>query len=48
VGFDELSGTNEFRKELEERLAKAQVIFYEGESSSFNHERSNSKTRRRD
>ncbi|PIN01341.1 ATP binding protein [Handroanthus impetiginosus] len=34
VGFDELGGTDEFStEELEERLAKAQVIFYEGESS---------------
>lgn len=36
VGFDELGGTDDFSTEdLEERLAKAQVIFYEGESSSF-------------
>lgn len=35
VGFDELGGTDEFSTEdLEERLAKAQVIFFEGESSS--------------
>ncbi|KAL9417757.1 hypothetical protein AB3S75_040696 [Citrus x aurantiifolia] len=34
VGFDELGGTDEFStEELEERLAKAQVIFLEGESS---------------
>ncbi|XP_022725920.1 thioredoxin domain-containing protein 9 homolog [Durio zibethinus] len=34
VGFDELGGTDEFATEdLEERLAKAQVIFSEGESS---------------
>ncbi|KAK3192967.1 hypothetical protein Dsin_024277 [Dipteronia sinensis] len=34
VGFDELGGTDEFNtEELEERLAKAQVIFFEGESS---------------
>ncbi|QCE08472.1 thioredoxin domain-containing protein 9 homolog [Vigna unguiculata] len=34
VGFDELGGTDEFStEELEERLAKAQVISYEGESS---------------
>ncbi|XP_076916092.1 thioredoxin domain-containing protein 9 homolog [Bidens hawaiensis] len=34
VGFDELGGTDDFTtEELEERLAKAQVIFYEGESS---------------
>ncbi|KAF5727495.1 Thioredoxin domain-containing protein 9-like protein [Tripterygium wilfordii] len=34
VGFDELGGTDEFStEELEERLAKAQVIIFEGESS---------------
>ncbi|KAB2635964.1 thioredoxin domain-containing protein 9-like protein [Pyrus ussuriensis x Pyrus communis] len=34
VGFDELGGKDDFStEELEERLAKAQVIFYEGESS---------------
>lgn len=34
VGFDELGGTDEFTtEELEERLAKSQVIFFEGESS---------------
>ncbi|KAE8730414.1 Thioredoxin domain-containing protein 9-like protein [Hibiscus syriacus] len=34
VGFDELGGTDEFSTEdLEDRLAKAQVIFSEGESS---------------
>ncbi|KAK6946169.1 Thioredoxin domain [Dillenia turbinata] len=34
VGFDQLGGTDEFStEELEERLAKSQVIFYEGESS---------------
>ncbi|GFP88608.1 thioredoxin domain-containing protein 9 homolog [Phtheirospermum japonicum] len=34
VGFDELGGTDDFStEELEERLAKAQVIVYEGESS---------------
>ncbi|XP_057427731.1 thioredoxin domain-containing protein 9 homolog [Lotus japonicus] len=34
VGFDELGGTDDFSTEdLEERLAKAQVIFLEGESS---------------
>ncbi|PKI71659.1 thioredoxin domain-containing protein 9 homolog [Punica granatum] len=34
VGFDELGRTDEFSTEdLEERLAKAQVIFFEGESS---------------
>ncbi|CAJ1977365.1 unnamed protein product [Sphenostylis stenocarpa] len=46
VGFDELGGTDEFStEELEERLAKAQVISYEGESS-FNHARSSAKTTR--
>lgn len=36
MGFDELGGTDEFStEELEERLAKAQVIFFEGESSSY-------------
>ena len=46
MGFDELGGTDEFStEELEERLAKAQVIFYEGESS-FNHVRSSAKTTR--
>ncbi|KAK9286532.1 hypothetical protein L1049_014930 [Liquidambar formosana] len=35
VGFDELGGTDEFSTdELEERLAKSQVIFLEGESSN--------------
>ncbi|KAK8626910.1 hypothetical protein V6N13_134539 [Hibiscus sabdariffa] len=35
VGFDELGGTDEFSTEdLEDRLAKAQVIYSEGESSS--------------
>ncbi|WCJ17877.1 hypothetical protein M5689_000263 [Euphorbia peplus] len=34
VGFDELGGTDEFStEELEERLAKAQVLFLDGESS---------------
>ena len=34
VGFDEFGETDEFATEdLEERLAKAQVIFSEGESS---------------
>ncbi|CAI0374092.1 unnamed protein product, partial [Linum tenue] len=34
VGFDQLGGTDDFSTDvLEERLAKAQVIFYEGESS---------------
>ncbi|KAL8541527.1 hypothetical protein ACS0TY_002701 [Phlomoides rotata] len=36
VGFDELGGTDDFRtEELEERIAKAQVIIYEGESSGM-------------
>ncbi|XP_010928621.1 thioredoxin domain-containing protein 9 homolog [Elaeis guineensis] len=35
VGFDELGGSDEFStEELEERLAKSQVIFFEGEASS--------------
>nr|CAD1840255.1 unnamed protein product [Ananas comosus var. bracteatus] len=35
VGFDELGGTDEFStEELEERLGKAQVIFFEGEAST--------------
>ncbi|BFG41977.1 hypothetical protein CerSpe_282510 [Prunus speciosa] len=34
VGFDELGGKDDYStEELEERLAKAQVIFFEGESS---------------
>lgn len=34
MGFNELGGTDDFStEELEERLAKAQVIFFEGESS---------------
>ncbi|KAJ4973856.1 hypothetical protein NE237_007030 [Protea cynaroides] len=34
VGFDEFGGTDEFStEELEERLAKSQVIHFEGESS---------------
>lgn len=34
VGFDELGGKDDFSTEiLEERLAKAQVIFLDGESS---------------
>ncbi|KVH93325.1 thioredoxin domain-containing protein 9 homolog [Cynara cardunculus var. scolymus] len=34
VGFDELGGSDDFStEELEERLGKAQVIFFEGESS---------------
>lgn len=47
MGFDELGGTDEFStEELEERLAKAQVIFYEGESSSVNPSKSTARTRR--
>jgi hypothetical protein len=35
VGFDELGGRDDFStEELEERLAKAEVILFEGESSS--------------
>ncbi|KAG9456092.1 hypothetical protein H6P81_000600 [Aristolochia fimbriata] len=35
VGFDQLGGTDEFStEELEERLAKAEVIIFEGESSA--------------
>ncbi|XP_023514797.1 thioredoxin domain-containing protein 9 homolog [Cucurbita pepo subsp. pepo] len=46
VGFDELGGTDEFStEELEERLAKSQVIFYEGESS-INASKSSAQTRR--
>ncbi|OAY45497.1 thioredoxin domain-containing protein 9 homolog [Manihot esculenta] len=46
VGFDELGGTDEFSTEdLEERLAKAQVIFFEGESS-LNPSKSSTQTRR--
>ena len=46
MGFDELGGTDEFStEELEERLAKAQVIFLEGESS-VNHARSIAQTKR--
>ncbi|KAL0376068.1 UNVERIFIED_CONTAM: Thioredoxin domain-containing protein 9 [Sesamum calycinum] len=34
VGVDELGGTDDFStEELEERLAKSQVIVYDGESS---------------
>ncbi|PWA56137.1 thioredoxin domain-containing protein 9 [Artemisia annua] len=34
VGFNELGGTDDFStEELEERLSRAQVIFFEGESS---------------
>ncbi|CAL5358083.1 hypothetical protein CsSME_00047842 [Camellia sinensis var. sinensis] len=45
VGFNELGGTDEFSsEELEERLAKAQVIFFEGESS-LNPSKSSAKTR---
>lgn len=36
VGFDELGGTDDFStEELEERLAKSQVISFEGEASSY-------------
>ncbi|CAL9063189.1 unnamed protein product [Musa banksii] len=36
VGFDELGGTDDFSTvELEERLAKSQVISFEGEASSY-------------
>ena len=46
MGFDELGGTDEFNTEdLEERLAKAQVIFFEGESS-LNSSKSSAQTRR--
>ncbi|KAJ8651051.1 hypothetical protein MRB53_004074 [Persea americana] len=46
VGFDQLGGTDEFStEELEERLAKSQVIIFEGESS-INQSRSNASTRR--
>ncbi|XP_073003187.1 thioredoxin domain-containing protein 9 homolog [Typha latifolia] len=35
VGFDELGGSDDFTtEELEERLSKAQVIFFDGEASS--------------
>jgi hypothetical protein len=45
VGFDELGGTDEFStEELEERLAKSQVISFEGESS-LNPSRSGSQAR---
>lgn len=45
VGFDELGGKDDFStEELEERLAKAQVIFFEGESS-LNPSKSSAKTR---
>ncbi|PON90612.1 Thioredoxin domain-containing protein [Trema orientale] len=46
VGFDELGGKDEFStEELEERLAKSQVIFFEGESS-VNSSKSSAHTRR--
>ncbi|KDP44454.1 hypothetical protein JCGZ_16287 [Jatropha curcas] len=46
VGFDALGGTDEFStEELEERLAKAQVIYFEGESS-INTSKSSTQTRR--
>ncbi|KAJ8497299.1 hypothetical protein OPV22_007851 [Ensete ventricosum] len=36
AGFDELGGTDDFStEELEERLAKSQVISFEGEASSY-------------
>ncbi|KAL7168040.1 hypothetical protein ACSBR2_038473 [Camellia fascicularis] len=45
VGFNELGGTDEFTtEELEERLAKAQVVFFEGESS-LNPSKSSAKSR---
>ncbi|KAL7167927.1 hypothetical protein ACSBR2_038374 [Camellia fascicularis] len=45
VGFNELGETDEFNtEELEERLAKAQVIFSEGESS-LNPSKSSAKSR---
>ncbi|KAL8143730.1 hypothetical protein V2J09_016762 [Rumex salicifolius] len=45
VGFDELGGSDEFSTEdLEDRLARAQVIFSDGESS-VNASRSKAKTR---
>ncbi|CAK8573873.1 unnamed protein product [Lathyrus sativus] len=46
VGFDQLGGTDDFSTEvLEERLAKAQVIFLEGESS-MHRARSTAQTKR--
>ncbi|KAK7269899.1 hypothetical protein RIF29_22695 [Crotalaria pallida] len=46
VGFDQLGGSDEFStEELEERLAKAQVIIFEGESS-HNHAKSSAQTKR--
>ncbi|KAA8545801.1 hypothetical protein F0562_020748 [Nyssa sinensis] len=46
VGFDELGRTDEFStEELDERLAKAQVIVLEGEPS-INPSKSNAQTRR--
>ncbi|KAL2477352.1 Thioredoxin domain-containing protein 9-like protein [Forsythia ovata] len=45
VGFDELGGTDEFStEELEERLAKSQVIVYDGEPS-LNASKSKGKTK---
>ncbi|KAL6546138.1 hypothetical protein OROGR_010012 [Orobanche gracilis] len=45
VGFDELGGTDNFStEELEERLVKAKVIVYEGESS-FNTSKSKAPSR---
>ncbi|CAL0300358.1 unnamed protein product [Lupinus luteus] len=46
VGFDQLGGSDEFStEELEERLAKAQVVVFEGESS-LNQARSSVQTKR--
>ncbi|CAL0316358.1 unnamed protein product [Lupinus luteus] len=46
VGFDQLGGSDDFStEELEERLAKAQVVVFEGESS-LNHARSSTQTKR--
>ncbi|KAE9589361.1 hypothetical protein Lal_00000125 [Lupinus albus] len=46
VGFDQLGGSDEFStEELEERLSKANVIVFEGESS-LNHARSSVQTKR--
>lgn len=46
MGFDQLGGTDDFSTEvLEERLAKAQVIFLEGESS-MNRAKSTVQTKR--
>eukprot|EP00262_Sarcandra_glabra_P007498 TRINITY_DN20347_c0_g1_i1.p1 TRINITY_DN20347_c0_g1~~TRINITY_DN20347_c0_g1_i1.p1 ORF type:complete len:213 (+),score=41.94 TRINITY_DN20347_c0_g1_i1:89-727(+) len=46
VGFDQLGGTDDFStEELEERLAKSQVIIFEGESS-LTQSKSDAPTRR--